>query len=144
MSQNILVVEYEPRYADRVRAALNGQPFHAEYAKDGEEAMRSLDTHEPKLIVLSSVVPKISAPDLIRIIRGRNALQKTPILLTVSGYTGSAPKQDAARIGASDILPKPYFESEFLGKVQQLLGVGQMTSREIFGDVLDDSAIAQP
>ena len=144
MPENILVVEYEPRYADRVRQALNGQPFHAEYAKDGEEAMRALDAYEPKLIVLSSVIPKISAPDLIRIIRGRAPLQKTPILLTVSGYTGSAPKQDAVRMGASDILAKPYSESEFLGKVQQLLGVGQLTSNEIFGDLLNDSAIAQP
>jgi TonB family protein len=144
MPENILVVEYEPRYADRVRLALTGSPFHAEYVKDGEEAMRALDTYEPKLIVLSSVVPKISAPDLIRIIRGRVPLQKTPILLTVSGYTGTAPKQDAVRMGASDILAKPYSETEFLGKVQQLLGVGQMTSTEIFGDLLNDSAIAQP
>src|SRR5712691_3999153 len=98
MPENILVVEYEPRYADRVRLALSGQPIHAEYAKDGEEAMRALDAYEPKLIVLSSVVPKISAPDLIRIIRNRATLQKTPILLTVSGYTGSAPKQDAVRM----------------------------------------------
>jgi TonB family protein len=144
MPENILVVEYEPRYADRVRTALSGSPFHAEYAKDGEEAMRALDTYEPKLIVLSSVVPKISAPDLIRIIRGRAPLQKTPILLTVSGYTGTAPKQDAVRMGASDILAKPYSETEFLGKVQQLLGVGQMTSNEIFGDILEDSSIAHP
>jgi TonB family protein len=144
MPENILVVEYEPRYADRVRTALTGSPFHAEYAKDGEEAMRALDTYEPKLIVLSSVVPKISAPDLIRIIRGRAALQKTPILITVSGYTGTAPKQDAVRMGASDLLAKPYSEAEFLSKVQQLLGVGQMTSNEIFGDILEDSAIAHP
>ena len=144
MPENILVVEYEPRYADRVRTALTGSPFHAEYAKDGEEAMRALDTYEPKLIVLSSVVPKISAPDLIRIIRGRASLQKTPILLTVSGYTGTAPKQDAVRMGASDLLAKPYSEAEFLAKVQQLLGVGQMTSNEIFGDILEDSSIAHP
>lgn len=144
MPENILVVEYEPRYADRVRTALTGSPFHAEYVKDGEEAMRALDSYEPKLIVLSSVVPKISAPDLIRIIRGRAPLQKTPILLTVSGYTGTAPKQDAVRMGASDILAKPYSETEFLGKVQQLLGVGQMTSNEIFGDLLNDSAVAHP
>jgi TonB family protein len=144
MSGNILIVEYEPKYAERVRAALVGQPFHALFVKDGEEAMRALDTFEPKLIVLSSVVPKISAPDLIRVIRGRGPTSKTPVLLTVSGYTGSAPKQDAVRMGASDLLPKPYTEAEFLGKVQQMLGVGQLTSNEIFGDILEESAIAHP
>ena len=144
MSENILVVEYEPKHAERARQALLGQPFHALFVKDGEEAMHALDTFEPKLIVLSSVVPKISAPDLIRVIRGRGATAKTPVLLTVSGYTGTAPKQDAVRMGASDLLPKPYTETEFLGKVQQMLGVGQLTSTEIFGDILEDSAIAHP
>jgi TonB family protein len=167
MPENILVVEYEPRYTDRVRQALAGQPFVPSFARDGEEAMRALETAAPKLIVLSSVVPKISTAELIRAIRGRNALANTPILLTVSGYTGKSPKTDAQRLGASDILPKPYSESEFLGKIQQMLGIrsdagaknwaldldpeltvrastlpgtssGQLTSSEIFGDLLED------
>jgi len=143
MSENILVVEYEPRYTDRVKQALAGQPFNTTFAKDGEEAMKALDGGQPRLIVLSSVVPKISTTELIRAIRGRKPLQETPILLTVSGYNGKSPRQDAQRVGASDILPKPYSETEFLGKVQQLLGVSgdatvKLTSSEIFGDLLDE------
>jgi TonB family protein len=163
MPENILVVEYEPRYTDRVKQALAGQPFEAWFAKDGEEALRVIDSKQPRLIVLSSVVPKVSTSDLIRAIRGRDSLQRTPILLTVSGYRGESPRADAVRLGASDILPKPYSEVEFLGKVQQMLGVapvawspvldgdftvrmatvpapsnGQLTSNEIFGELLDD------
>lgn len=155
MSENILVVEYEPRYTDRVKQALSGQPFTTTFARDGEEAMKALES-EPRLIVLSSVVPKISTTELIRAIRGRDGLQATPILLTVSGYNGKSPKQDAQRVGASDILPKPYSETEFLGKVQQMLGMpaglpalddftvrantpaSGLTSNEIFGDLVDD------
>lgn len=162
MSENILVVEYEPRYTDRVKQALAGQPFTTTFARDGEEAMKALES-EPRLIVLSSVVPKISTTELIRAIRGRKLLQETPILLTVSGYNGKSPKQDAQRVGASDILPKPYSETEFLGKVQQMLGIrGDMpaledftrqtpqvglTSTEIFGDILEDdkpTAVKKP
>ncbi|HEV8432568.1 MAG TPA: response regulator, partial [Thermoanaerobaculia bacterium] len=121
MPENILVVEYEPRYTDRVRQALTGQPYAPSFAKDGEEALRVLAADSPKLIVLSSVVPKISTTELIRAIRNQGKLAATPILLTVSGYSGNSPKADAQRLGASDILPKPYSESEFLGKVQQLL-----------------------
>jgi TonB family protein len=162
MPENILVVEYEPRYTDRVKQALAGQPFEAAFAKDGEEALRVIESTQPRLIVLSSVVPKVSTADLIRAIRARPALQTTPILLTVSGYRGDSPRADAGRLGASDILPKPYSENEFLGKVQQMLGIspvawspmldgdftvrmnapaggeGQMTSNEIFGELLDD------
>jgi TonB family protein len=144
MSENILVVEYEPRYTDRVKQALSGQPFNPTFAKDGEEAMRALEGDQPRLIVLSSVVPKVSTTELIRAIRGRKPLSDTPILLTVSGYNGKSPRQDAQRVGASDILPKPYSETEFLGKVQQMLGVSgsavttQLTSNEIFGDLLEE------
>jgi len=154
MSENILVVEYEPRYTDRVKQALAGQPFTTTFARDGEEAMKALES-EPRLIVLSSVVPKISTTELIRAIRGRKPLQETPILLTVSGYNGKSPRQDAQRVGASDILPKPYSETEFLGKVQQMLGIrgdltvledftvratppSGLTSNDIFGDLLED------
>ena len=170
MPENILVVEYEPRYTDRVRQALAGQPFEASFARDGEEAIRALEANRPRLIVLSSVVPKISTPELIRAIRGRDTLAQTPILVTMSGYAGKSPRQDAIRMGASDILPKPYSETEFLGKIQQMLGVressgakvwapeldpdftpgavvppgdqGQLTSNEIFGDLLDDHSAA--
>jgi TonB family protein len=167
MPENILVVEYEPRYTDRVRQALAGQPFVPSFAKDGEEAMKVLGGDAPTLIVLSSVVPKVSTSELIRAIRGSAHLAATPILLTVSGYNGKSPKADAVRMGASDILPKPYSESEFLGKVQQMLGVrgdaasarqwtpeldpeftvrptpvpssaGGFTSNEIFGELLED------
>src|SRR5687767_6061789 len=153
MSENILVVEYEPRYTDRVRQALTGQPFTATFARDGEEAIKALEGDSPRLIVLSSVVPKVSTTELIRAIRGRKLLQETPILLTVSGYNGKSPRADAQRVGASDILPKPYSEHEFLGKVQQMLGIrGELppfddftvhpsgdtppglTSNDIFGD----------
>ncbi|HEU4887703.1 MAG TPA: TonB family protein [Thermoanaerobaculia bacterium] len=151
MSENILVVEYEPRYTDRVRQALVGQPFTPTFAKDGEEAIRALEGDQPRLIVLSSVVPKVSTTELIRAIRGRKPLQETPILLTVSGYNGKSPKADAQRVGASDILPKPYSETEFLGKVQQMLGIrgdapaaaAQLTSNEIFGDLVDDDKPAR-
>src|SRR5688572_17319050 len=101
MSESILVVEYEPRYTDRVLQALAGSA--------------------PRLIVLSSIIPKINTTDLIRAIRDRFPLSDAPILLTVSGYTGKDRRQDAMRVGATDILPKPYTESEFLGKVQQLM-----------------------
>jgi len=166
MSDNILVVEYEPRYTDRVKQALSGQPYDPVFVKDGEEALSTLDKRQPRLIVMSSVLPKISAPELIRMIRERSDFKATPILVTVSGYNGKSTRADAMKLGASDILPKPYSEGEFLGKVKQLLGGAsqqtvaldlrelglvnpkspaippssgpKLTSDDIFGDMVDD------
>ena len=144
MSDNILVIEYEPRYIERVRQALTGQPLEPSFAHDADEALRALDAPQhPKLIVLSTIIPKTNSGDMIRAIRERVHLQQIPILLTVSGYSGSSPKQDAIRMGATDILAKPYSEGDFLSKVHQMLGraEGQLTSDQIFGDVLSETAV---
>lgn len=173
MPETILVVEYEPRYNDRVRQALIGQSLVPSFAKDGEEALRILSESTPRLIVLSSVIPKISTVDLIRTIRAFPGHGTTPILVTVSGYNGKNTRGDALRFGASDLLPKPYSDAEFMQKVRDVLGLpspqtgpfestteseltvqypkvelskpasvagpaGQMTSSEIFGEILED------
>src|SRR5260370_2589283 len=142
MSEIILVVEYEPKYIDRVRKALAGQTVEAAFARDADEALRAFDAQRPKLIVLWTIIPKTNSGDMIRAIRQRVHWEGTPILLTVSGYTGSSPKHDAVKLGATDILPKPYSEGDFLSKVHQMLGraEGQLTSDEIFGDVLAESS----
>ncbi|MFA6956141.1 MAG: TonB family protein [Thermoanaerobaculia bacterium] len=167
MSESILVVEYEPRYTERVRQALTGQSYEATFAKDGEEALSALSQREPQLIVLSSIIPKISTSELIRRIRANAQFQNTPILITVSGYNGKNPKSDAIRLGANDILPKPYSEGEFLSKIRQLAvssgeadpsiaqtvqmaipkagtgTPGKLTSDDIFGDLLDEGGAAK-
>ncbi|HEX7707021.1 MAG TPA: hypothetical protein VF701_11245, partial [Thermoanaerobaculia bacterium] len=102
MSETILVIEYEPRYTERVRQALAGKPVNPVFAHDGEEAIKALHGIQPALIVLSSVIPKVSTSELIRVIRSRPDLRDTPILLTVSGYSGSNAKADAQRLGGSD------------------------------------------
>ncbi len=120
MPDSILVVEYEPRYIERVRQALSGHS-KPNFAKDGEEAMNMLESVSVRLIVLSSIIPKISTSELIRRIRAIPHHQMTPILITVSGYNGKSPRADAVKLGATDILPKPYSEGEFVNKIKQLL-----------------------
>jgi TonB family protein len=157
MPETIIVVEYEPRYVDRVRQALTGLPVVVHFAKDGDEAVRLLETERANLIVLSSVIPRSSPAELIRNIRGRAGYQSTPILITISGYSGKSPKADAIRFGANDILPKPYTDSEFRAKIQEILGFApgeqpaaaaaappeqgetvRMSSSEIFAGMVDE------
>ena len=165
MPDNILVIEYEPRYAELLRQVLTQEAFAPTFVKDGEEALRAILDHSWQLIVLSSVTPKVSAADLVREIRTGETGKATPVLLTVSGYKGSTPKADALRFGASDLLAKPYSDEELLAKVNGLLGTSVMlrpkagegdpirmpapppikpaeqtlTSTDIFGDLVDDS-----
>lgn len=141
MTAAILVVEHEPRYSERMKEALKARPVELHFARDGDEALQVLDQKHPRLVILSSVIPRISTADLIRQIKARPSGAATPILISVSGYTGKNPKGDAMRLGADDIVPKPFHDHEFAEKVDHLIALHsgpKLTSNQIFGELLED------
>jgi len=124
MADQILVIEYEPRYTERIREALSSEGVDLALARDGDEALRLVDATTYGLIVLSSVIPRYGTAELVRQIRNRPGKQDIPILLTMSGYSGSNTRSDAARFGATDIIAKPFSAADLKSKVTELLGRG--------------------
>jgi TonB family protein len=151
MATKLLLIEYEPRYIDKVRTNA-GEGFEITVARDGDEAIASFEKSRPDIVLLSAVLPKSRANDVIREIRRRGGLKPPPILLMMSGYKGSNPKADAQKIGAFDILEKPFSAETFQSLVNDALdsndasrtmridtrATGSLTSSDIFSDVLDD------
>lgn len=153
MTQHILVVEYEPRYIQRIEEAATTGGFSVTVARSGDEALQALPGMRYDLIVLSTIIPRYSTTQLVRSIRGDSVNSSTPILLTTSGYSGSDPRSDARKIGAVDMLIKPYAPPDFTHKVKSALNLPsddqrteteesaetvRLSSNEIFGDLLDE------
>lgn len=152
MAKKILLIEYEPRYLDRIRGHLAGRDFELVVAKDGDEGLEAYRKGRPDLVLISSVLPKLRTPDVIK---GMQAVGPTPpILLMVSGYKGKNKKADAQRVGASSILEKPFSEEVFLAELETAMGAradagaglpfptatatggGLLSSDDIFSDVI--------
>ncbi|MCC6128715.1 MAG: TonB family protein [Acidobacteria bacterium] len=147
MAKKILLIEYEPRYLERIRGYLAGKDFDLVVAKDGDEGLEAYRSSRPDLVVISSVLPKLRTPDVIK---GMQASGPTPpIVLMMTGYKGKDKKADAQKVGASSILEKPFAEDSFLSEVQAALGpVGDsvfpaaasaeplLSSDDIFSDVI--------
>jgi len=120
MAKTILLIEYEPRYLDRIKGYLAGKDFDLVVAKDGEDGLEAYRRGKPDLVLISTVLPKLRTRDVIR---GMQALGATPpILLMASGYKGKDKKADAAREGASGILEKPFAEEALLSEISAALG----------------------
>ncbi|HMA29433.1 MAG TPA: protein kinase [Thermoanaerobaculia bacterium] len=118
-----LLVEYEPRYLERIRHYLASQSQTVELviARDGEEALEMYRRSRPDLVLISSVLPKVRTPDVIK---GMQATGPTPpILLMMSGYKGRNKRADAQRVGATSILEKPFSEDVFQAEVAMALGL---------------------
>src|ERR1017187_4862332 len=118
-----LLIEYEPRYLERIRHYLASQSQTVELvvARDGEEGLELYRKSRPDLVLISSVLPKVRTPDVIK---GMQATGPTPpILLMMSGYKGRNKRADAQRVGATSILEKPFSEDVFQAEVAMALGL---------------------
>jgi TonB family protein len=116
----VLLIEYEPRYVERIRSFLARSDHEVVVARDGDEGLDAYRRSRPDLVLISSVLPKLRTPDVIR---SMQLLGPTPpILLMMSGYKGRNKRADAQRVGATSILEKPFGEEAFLAEVAAALG----------------------
>jgi len=157
MPKKVLLIDYEPRSVDRMRSLLDGPEYVLTVAKDGEEGLSVFSAGSFDLVLIAGMLPRLPSAEVIREIRRKGGATAPPILLMVSGYHGTNPKADAQRVGAFDIVPRPFSDLEFrnaLGKAIEATDVSartmriptlaiqaqseSLTSEQIFSDVLDE------
>ena len=103
------------------------------------------------------MLPRLPSAEVIREIRKKGGATAPPIILMMTGYRGTNRKADAQKVGAFDILQRPFSDEDFLGSVREAIeatDVGAktmrietaqaaaapspLTSSDIFSDVLDE------
>ena len=120
-SQAVLLLDYEPRTAARVAEALASLGCEIMTAKDVDAAVAACAKIEPRLVLTTSALPRLKVEDAITQLRARAGLRHTPFIVLMSGYNGQDPKADAAKLGAQDIVTKPFSNEELLARVSALL-----------------------
>ena len=157
MPKKVLLIEYEPRYVERVRNLLTPHGHSLTEAHDGEAGLQAFGASKFDLILLSGMLPRLPSAEVIREIRKKGGATAPPIILMMSGYKGSNRKADAQKVGAFDILLRPFSDEDFMVSVQEAVDATDMgaktmridtaqvaaamsplTSSDIFSDVLDD------
>ncbi len=121
MNQAVLLLDYEPRTAARVAEALTSLGCEIMTAKDVDASVAACAKVEPRLVLTTSVLPRLKVEDAITQLRARAGLRHTPFIVMMSGYNGQDPKADAAKLGAQDIVAKPFSNEELLARVSALL-----------------------
>ena len=125
MSQVVLLVDYEPRTVARVTEALQSLDCRVMPAKDVDTAVAACAKMEPRLVLITSVLPRLRVDDAITQLRAHAGLRTTPFIVLMSGYAGRDARADAARLGAQDILSKPFSNEELVSRVTPLLQAGR-------------------
>jgi TonB family protein len=152
MAKNVLLIEYEQRDRSRILSLLAAPDYAVTETHDGEEGLAAFGSAPFDLVLLSGKLPRLSPADVIRDIRKKGGAAAPPIVLLAADYSGSNTKADAQKIGAFEIVPKPFTDDALLGAVHSALestDVGAktqkvptasraLTANDIFADLLDE------
>src|SRR5215831_4452628 len=156
MAKRVLLIDYEPRSRDRVRGLLPASEYTVVEAHDGEEGLNIFSSGQFDVVLLSGMLPRLPSADVVREIRRKGGATAPPIVLMVSGYRGTNRKADAQRVGAFDLLVRPFTDEDLLSATQaavastdlsartvrlstaELHAEAGLTASDIFSDVLEE------
>ncbi|SFL07329.1 putative two-component system response regulator [Methylorubrum salsuginis] len=100
--------------------ALHGLPCGTGIVSVGVRVIEDLVAQAPDVIVVEAEPERFDAPALIRALREREALSRTPVLLVAAGEA-RALRRLAREVGADDVLAKPFDGPELQDRVGVLI-----------------------
>jgi DNA-binding NtrC family response regulator len=103
-ADRVLIVEDEPSTRLGLTELVRTWGFTAESAADGEEALQSVTTFRPSIIITDLVMPRMGGLDLLKAVK-QDDPGCTVVLLTAQGSIEST--VNAMKEGAYDYLEKP-------------------------------------
>lgn len=121
MKHKILIVEDERDTADLLKGILEREGFSVLHAKDGRQAANLIETtRPPSLVLLDLVIPYVSGPEVLRMIREHPDWKKIPIIV-LSADTYGPEIQRALHEGATAYVTKQKGSVGLLQAVKRIL-----------------------
>ncbi len=116
--RRILVVEDDVGTSRLVGEILRSEGTKIEYASDGVDALETLRTSVPDLVVLDLALPRIDGWEILNTLQ--QAGREIPVVIITAHGQGSAAER-AFEAGASRFFEKPFIPGELKEAVSELL-----------------------
>ena len=120
LKATILIVDDEANNVDMLSQELAEEGYTILTAFDGEEALIKVQDHQPDLILLDVMMPKVDGFTACRILKGSGKTILIPIIM----LTALRAHEDRIRgidAGADDFISKPFDRDELFAKIRSLL-----------------------
>jgi two-component system response regulator MprA len=115
---HVLVVDDEPAVRDSLARSLRFEGYDVSLAGDGEQALRSIATRRPDVVVLDVLMPRLDGLATCRRLRAQN--DDLPVLM-LTARDGISDRVVGLDAGADDYLIKPFALEELLARLRALL-----------------------
>ena len=118
----ILVVDDMVETRRLMRRVLERGRFRVIEAGTGEEALRSIETSRPELVVLDLRLPGMSGFDVARAVRASaDPVVAATVLLACSASVQAEVRREAIEAGCDDFEGKPFDVRGFADRVRELI-----------------------
>ena len=114
----ILVVDDEPGTVDVMIAVLADADFVATGVADGRDAVASMASEVPDLVLLDFIMPVMDGGETLRTMRANPELANVPVIV-MSGLPEAMVKRKSRKYDA--FLRKPFSLDELLATVERLV-----------------------
>jgi CheY-like chemotaxis protein len=119
-----LIIDDDARLRQVLTRLLRSGGFDTvDEAADGEEALRTLTSVHPDLILTDCQMPRMDGIAFVRQLRARG--DRTPVIM-LSGHGDPHLVVTAVRAGVNNYLPKPIHPDVLFEKIEQTLGAGKI------------------
>ena len=124
---NILVVDDEPDIRQLVQEILQDEGYIVYMAGNAEEARHLKLRHQPDLILLDIMMPRMSGYEVCSQIKADPAKRAIPVLM-VTALNEAGDIEKAVNAGCDDFLTKPVNRLELRTRVRSLLRVRHLAN----------------
>ena len=122
-NHKILIVDDEPNILIALEFLLQKEGYKVFKASNGDEALESVDTHRPQIIVLDVMMPGIDGYEVAKTIRSKPENEEIRIVfLTAKGTT--ADKFTGYANGGEVYLTKPFDNEELVNVINEVVEFG--------------------
>ena len=117
----VLIVDDDPRNI-RILNEMLEDVFMLGNAENGSEALNKIDTFQPQLVLLDSMMPDLDGLEVCRLIRNNEQHSKLKIII-VSGRAGKTDLTEGINAGANAYLTKPFDENKLMETIHDVLEI---------------------
>jgi len=120
MTKKVLVADDEPNIVAAVEFLLQRSGYEVHVARNGDEALRLVEAHQPDLVLLDVMMPLRSGYEVCMRMRERPEWRHIKIvMLSAKGRDAEVSKGLAT--GADLYVTKPFSTRDLIGKINNLL-----------------------
>jgi CheY-like chemotaxis protein len=121
----ILLVDDNEQNLELLLAYMEDLGCKLQTARDGREALESVDREPPDLILLDVMMPHMSGFQACKILKSNPATRKIPVVM-VTALNEVSDAERAKELEADDFLTKPVNRAELITRVRAMLKVSKL------------------